>query len=600
MKDSLGGSMVFLLPDRLNPSKKKEKETSQTMNPPAEASDPSANGSVPSGSAVSVSRSKNRPKKAPELGSVERRNWLVHLHYVRGEYDECLKLTKELLAETRGMCEYANYVQALILRHQGKIHESLELFQLCNVLNPKSVQNLKQMARSLFLLGRHNRALEAYKLAENNSEKPDWEIHYNLGICHQRLGQLEAAKTQLQQALQMHRHHETFRALANVYLQQGDVTAAVSTFRAAIEQFPENSDLHGSLGRLLLQTGRSQQAFEQLGAALTFNPNHSPSLLAAGAMMQSHQDFDVALSKYRVAAQVIPESPALWNNIAMCFYGKKKYVAAISCLKRANYLAPFEWRVLYNLGLVHLTMQQTTSAFHFLSAAVNLKPTKGQIFMLLAVTLSQLEDESNARLAYKQCVTLETKDPTVCLNFAIFLLRQGDKAEALKMYSQFEARVLKIRQNVELDSQLLEAGRRLAIELGQDSSSLTQKPGRHRQPSRDATRAMDDSVVEGSGPEEAEGQDEVSRARDDSQDLLALPPRTDIEEPNEPEEGEMPDESGELQETEAPRREDEAEDDVQEPSIAVPVTAQSRLDAEEDDDGIVDDDGDGPSIEDDV
>ncbi|XP_018022830.1 Bardet-Biedl syndrome 4 protein-like, partial [Hyalella azteca] len=139
---------------------------------------------------------------------------------------------------------------------------------------------------SRFLLGRHSRAIEAYKQAGNNSEKPDWEINYNLGICYQRTGQLEAAKQELQQALQLHRHHEVFKALASVYLQQSDVTAAVSTYRAAIEQFPENSDLHSSLGRLLLQTGRSQQAFEQLGAALTFNPNHSPSLLAIGAMMQ--------------------------------------------------------------------------------------------------------------------------------------------------------------------------------------------------------------------------------------------------------------------------------------------------------------------------
>ena len=32
-----------------------------------------------------------------------------------------------------------------------------------------------------YLLGRHNRALEAYKQAETKAEKPDWEIHYNLG-----------------------------------------------------------------------------------------------------------------------------------------------------------------------------------------------------------------------------------------------------------------------------------------------------------------------------------------------------------------------------------------------------------------------------------
>lgn len=44
-------------------------------------------------------------------------------------------------------------------------------------------------------------------------------------------------------------------------------------------------------------------------------------------MMQTHGDFDVALTKYRVVACAVPESPPLWNNIGMCFFGKKKYVA---------------------------------------------------------------------------------------------------------------------------------------------------------------------------------------------------------------------------------------------------------------------------------
>ena len=57
---------------------------------------------------------------------------------------------------------------------------------------------------------------------------------------------------------------------------------------------------------------------------------------------------------------------------------------AISCLKRATYLAPFEWKVLYNLGLVHLTMQQYASAFHFLRAASSLQPKKAEITMLTA------------------------------------------------------------------------------------------------------------------------------------------------------------------------------------------------------------------------
>lgn len=62
---------------------------------------------------------------------------------------------------------------------------------------------------------------------------------------------------------------------------------------------------------------------------------------------------------------------------------------AISCLKRAHYLSPFDWKVLYNLGLVHLTMQQYASAFHFLSAAINLNPRMGEVYMLLAGTGGQ-------------------------------------------------------------------------------------------------------------------------------------------------------------------------------------------------------------------
>ena len=51
--------------------------------------------------------------------------------------------------------------------------------------------------------------------------------------------------------------------------------------------------------------------------------------------MQQHGDFDVALSKYKVAACNTPESPQLWNNIGMCYYGKKKYVAVSGNVKHA-------------------------------------------------------------------------------------------------------------------------------------------------------------------------------------------------------------------------------------------------------------------------
>ena len=45
-----------------------------------------------------------------------------------------------------------SFISALILRQEGRIQESLELFQTCTLLNPQSADNLKQVARSLWVI----------------------------------------------------------------------------------------------------------------------------------------------------------------------------------------------------------------------------------------------------------------------------------------------------------------------------------------------------------------------------------------------------------------------------------------------------------------
>lgn len=259
------------------------------------------------------------------------------------------------------------------------------------------------------------------------------------------LKDLEPAKEQLMNALKVHKNDQTFLTLGKMLLMQGDITGAIEIYNLGVQVFQENSELAIALGLLYLQTGQHAAAFEQLGTAMAFEPNNTKAVIAAGSVAQASQDWDAALSKYKSASIVTPESPQLWNNIGMCFFGKKKYVAAIACLKRANYLAPFDWKVLYNLGLVHLTLQQFASAFHFLSASINLRPTRGQTFMLLAVALTHLTDPDNAKSAYEQAVNLDMKDPAIPLNFAVFLHNRKNDEEAVKMLQLFEMRVQKLR-----------------------------------------------------------------------------------------------------------------------------------------------------------
>ncbi|XP_072602068.1 BBSome complex member BBS4 isoform X2 [Vulpes vulpes] len=414
---------------------------------------------------------------AQEFPILEKQNWLIHLHYIRKDYEACKAVIKEQLQETQGLCEYAIYVQALIFRLEGNIQESLELFQTCAVLSPQCADNLKQVARSLFLLGKHKAAIEVYNEAAKLNQK-DWEICHNLGVCYIYLKQFDKAHDQLHNALHLNRHDLTYIMLGKIHLLQGDLDKAIEIYKKAVEFSPENTELLTTLGLLYLQLGIYQKAFEHLGNALTYDPTNYKAILAAGSMMQTHGDFDVALTKYRVVACAVPESPPLWNNIGMCFFGKKKYVAAISCLKRANYLAPFDWKILYNLGLVHLTMQQYASAFHFVSAAINLQPKMGELFMLLAVALTNLEDPENARRAYAEAARLDRCNPLVNLNYAVLLYNQGERKGALAQFQEMEkkVRLLKDSPSLEFDAEMVEMAQKLGAALQVGEALVWTKP----------------------------------------------------------------------------------------------------------------------------
>lgn len=239
------------------------------------------------------------------------------------------------------------------------------------------------------------------------------------------------------------------------------------------------------LGLLYMKEKQYQKAFEALGNALTYNPTHYNSILAMCNMIQIHNDFDVSLNKYRIAANSVPESPRLWNNIGMCFFGKKKYVAAISCLKRATYLSPFEWKIHYNLGLIHLTMQQYASAFRYLSAGINFKPKEGIIYSLLAVALNHLNDSSNARDAYERAIQLDPENVYTNLNYAIFLYNQGDIKNAsvrLNNYHKYYGQLVQAKKR-DIDPELQSIAARLGpiLNFGSDIKSNQQSDQQKQQ-----------------------------------------------------------------------------------------------------------------------
>lgn len=363
----------------------------------------------------------------------ERRNWLIHQLYVRQEYIDCLSVIEAQLRDTEGTCEYALYVKGLLKRTEGALTESLELLQAAVLVSPESVESRKQLGRAFYLLGRHTEALavfcEAEVLGIVRGLQEDWELHYNIGMCHSFLRNVDEAVNSFLRSLGIQRHDITFLQLGKQLIEVKNYIGAISVFTEALESSPHSPELLATLGQLHLLDGNTTKAFEFYCQCLTEDATNVKAIMGASSIIQNNGEFDVALTKYRVAVAKIPDSAQLQNNIGVCYFGKKNLYAAVSCLRKSVSLAPFEWIANYNLGITYLSMGRHASAFQHLSASITLKPQFAPSYMYLGVCLSSLNDIENAFEAYEKSLSIND-DVLARINYTVTLLNSNRQQQA--------------------------------------------------------------------------------------------------------------------------------------------------------------------------
>ncbi|KRX02869.1 hypothetical protein PPERSA_04072 [Pseudocohnilembus persalinus] len=311
------------------------------------------------------------------------------------------------------------------MRQKGNISQALEYLKKCHLFNTANPEVLKHVSKTLLLQGKYKESIDVANEAIKLNEQ-DWENYSIQADCYLNLKNDEKALQLLQKANQISQHEQTYIQLGRYYYVRKMYDEAIQTYQ------------------------------EGLKSALSIEPNDAISLLAVSSIMQDQSEYDKALNKYRKMALTNPDSSQLWNNIAMCFYGKEKYLNAITCLKKALYLDPFEFLTCLNLGLVFYTQKQYASAFHYFSASIELNPDFAITYMYIGLCLNQLNDIRNACISFETAQEKNDQDEYIIpLNYAILLAQRPeqeyqDKAvQQAQLFVQLSRLDGEIRFNVE-------------------------------------------------------------------------------------------------------------------------------------------------------
>ncbi|XP_055626852.1 Bardet-Biedl syndrome 4 protein homolog [Toxorhynchites rutilus septentrionalis] len=420
------------------------------------------------GRAGGSAASKNiQPAMASKTVTNRNMNWLVHGLYTRKDYNLCKKLINRQLTINFDK-EYLYFVKGLISREEGSFAEATNCFQNAIIANKKNSENYKELAKTFFIMGRFKQSLEVFLKAETLMERPDHEVYHYIGeLFYRNFGQPKAgaaeAKEYLKQSIMCGKHAESFKILAEIYIEEGDNIKAIEMIESCLQMTEDDVTLMTQIGVLYLKTNEYQRAFEKLLDAVAIDERCTTALLALGSILQSKNDIDGALNKYRKISSLPDEGTEVWSNIGLCFFKKQKYITAISCLKKAIWASPLNFNALYNLGLILVTAQQYVSAFQTLAAAISLRQDNADCYMLLGTCLRHLNDPGNAYLSLEKSTMLPDaiKNPLINLNFALYCFEIGKYDQSVSYLANF----LEMAQHANVHREYLKMADRLNAAL---------------------------------------------------------------------------------------------------------------------------------------
>lgn len=131
-----------------------------------------------------------------------------------------------------------------------------------------------------------------------------------------RIGDLDAARTEITKALELKRNYtEALYLSAQLDIESGNVESAIATTQAIITLEPSNPTRYFQLGVLLAANNQEQQAIGAYSAAIALDPQYANArYLLAIALLNSNQN-DAALEQLQVVRKTNPTDQKLLDLI---------------------------------------------------------------------------------------------------------------------------------------------------------------------------------------------------------------------------------------------------------------------------------------------
>jgi Tfp pilus assembly protein PilF len=187
----------------------------------------------------------------------------------------------------------------------------------CATTVPERVRDYNEDGVYLYQRGDYAHARECFQAALA-LQPGDPDLLYNVGQCHDRLGQDARAEPYYRECLERSPNQPDCRhALAVLLVRQGRRADAERMVQEWMARESRLAAPCAEQGWLLLEAGNLPQAQAYLQRALALDPHDNRSLIEMGRVYEAMHRLDLAVTQYEHALEYRPGQPAVAQRVSL-------------------------------------------------------------------------------------------------------------------------------------------------------------------------------------------------------------------------------------------------------------------------------------------
>ena len=247
-----------------------------------------------------------------------------------------------------------------------------------------------------------------------------------MGLLSLHAKQYDHALEWIARAIRQDPEPKYLASLGAVLMQQGRPEEALKAYDKAVQLKPDDAGSWQQLGNILLELERYDHALLSFQHVLRLDPCHQDAAYKSAVLLHQIGRFEEALTHINRCDELKPNHAPTLQARARTLYSLNRFEAALADNSRANALDPGNADTYNNIGACLQSLGREQEALSWFDQALGRMPDAIEILNNKAFMLGQLQRFDEAFACFDHIKALNLADATTDWNLALLRLLTGD------------------------------------------------------------------------------------------------------------------------------------------------------------------------------